>query len=110
MASNINNMYKPASLPAVHLNSVDQEFRQWLKDRGFWSINAERLFLCFAHQPQIPMPVSKTHRELLKQVIIDAHQGINITERYPAFFRDLLQQPSLRHAFITAANTAMTPV
>lgn len=94
----------PTPFPIVHMSTIDQEFRRWLQDRGFWSFKVDRLFVYFVHQPQMPRPISEEQQQLLAQVVEDARNGINITERYPAFFRDLLQQAELRREFMTAAD------
>jgi hypothetical protein len=100
----VENIQPPVPFAISSLSSVDQAFRQWFQERDFWSIKAERLFIYFLQQPQMPMPVTNQHQQLLKQVIEDANNKINIPERYPAFFRDLLQHATLRHEFMTTVD------
>jgi hypothetical protein len=99
-----NNPFFSRSFPATTLSQVDQEFRQWLHQRGFWSENAERLFLYLTQNQHMPSPISSQQKQLLEQVIEDALDGVNITERYPAFFRDLLHSALLRREFIHRAS------
>ena len=99
-----NHPFLPRSFSAAALSRIDEEFRQWLLQRGFWSDNAERLFLYLTHNQQIPTPITEQQKQLLEQVIEDALQGVNITERYPALFRDLLQNATLRREFINLTN------
>ena len=99
-----NNPFLPRVFSSASLSRVDQEFRQRLHQRGFWSENAERLFLCLRHNQYLPPPITIQQKQLLDQVIKDAVNGINITERYPAFFRDLLHNEKLRREFICRAS------
>jgi hypothetical protein len=98
------NSFFPQSFSASTLSKVDQEFRQWLHQRGFWSENAERLFLYLSHNQHVPLPITSQQKQLLVQVIEDAFAGINITERYPAFFRDLLHNAILRREFMNKVS------
>lgn len=100
----VNNLSFSRSASTATLSSVDQEFRQWLHQRGFWSENAERLFFCLRYNQPLPAPITSQQKQLLDQVIKDALAGINITERYPAFFRDLLNNEILRREFINKAS------
>ncbi len=99
-----NNSSFPRSFSPAALSRVDQEFRQWLHQRGFWSEHTERLFLCLIRNQHMPSPITSQQKQLLEQVIEDAVDGINITERYPAFFRDLLHNAILRREFINRAS------
>ena len=45
MSTIANNTPPLRSFSVVALNQVDQEFRQWLQQCGFWSDSTERLFL-----------------------------------------------------------------
>ncbi len=104
-----NNPFLPQTFSAATLNQVDQEFRQWLHQRGFWSENVERLFLYLTHNQHIPAPITSQQKELLEQMIVDALDGVNITERYPAFFHDLLHNVLLRREFINMVSRAPQP-
>ncbi len=104
-----NNPFFTRSYSTAALNRVDQEFRQWLQQLGFWSETAERLFLYLIHNQHISVPITRQQIQLLEQVIDEALSGINIVERYPAFFRDLLQNAALRHEFINIVNQAVHP-
>lgn len=104
-----NNPFLPRPFSTVALSRVDQEFHQWLHQRGFWSENAERLFLYLTHNQHMPSPITSQQKQLLEQVIEDALAGVNITERYPAFFRDLLHNAILRREFVTVASHAPQP-
>lgn len=106
MSTVANNLFLPRSFSAAALSRADQAFRQWLQQRGFWSNDAERLFLYLMQNQQIPTPVTGQQKQMLEQVIEDASNGVNITERYPAFFRDLMQNAILRHEFMNMASRA----
>ena len=101
-----NNPFYTRPYSTTVLNRVDQEFRQWLQQLGFWSDTADRLFLYLIHNQHLPVPITHQQVQLLEQIIGEALNGINIVERYPAFFRDLLQNAALRHEFINIANQA----
>ena len=109
MSTIANNTPPLRSFSVVALNRVDQEFRQWLQQCGFWSDSTERLFLFLARSEQLPAPITDKQERLLGQVIEDALNGINIAERYPAFFRDLLHSATLRREFISVAKQINTP-
>jgi hypothetical protein len=104
MSTATNNPVLLARSFAAASSRSDQEFRQWLLQRGFWSDNAERLFLYLTQNQQIPIPVTAQQKQLLEQMIEDALNGVNITERYPALFRDLLHNAALRYEFVNVAN------
>ena len=98
------NSFLLRSFSAATLSQVDQEFHQWLHQHGYWSEGIERLFLYLTHNQHIPSPITRQQKQLLEQVIEDASKGVNITERYPAFFRDLLHNAILRREFIDRAS------
>lgn len=100
----------PSLFSAVAFSSIDQKFRQWLQQRGFWSDSAERLFLCLLYDQQVHIPLTDRQKQLLRQVIEDALEGINITERYPALFRDLLCNARLRQEFVNITRQIDQPV
>ncbi|MCB9423049.1 MAG: hypothetical protein H6667_24830 [Ardenticatenaceae bacterium] len=104
-----NNSFLTRAYSTAALNRVDQEFRQWLQQLGYWSDAAERLFLYLIHNQHVPVPITRQQVQLLEKVIDDALNGINIIERYPALFRDLLQNAALRHEFINIASQAVHP-
>jgi hypothetical protein len=100
----------PRVFSAVAFSSIDQKFRQWLQQRGFWSENAERLFLCLLYDQQVHIPFTGQQKQMLRQAIEDASEGINITERYPALFRDLLCNARLRQEFVNLTRQIDQPI
>lgn len=101
---------RPALSPIAALNPVDQKFRQWWQKHGLWSQSAERLFLCLLHDQQVQIPVTSQQKQLLQRVIEDALDGISVTERYPALFRDLLCNALLRQEFVNLTRQIDLPV
>lgn len=100
----VNNPPHTRFLSSALLNQVDQEFRQWLQQLGFWSETAERLFLHLKTSQHIPIPVTSQQKQLLEQVVEEALNGVDITKRYPAFFRDLLHNAALRQELINTIS------
>lgn len=90
----------PRSFSVVDSDCVDHEFREWFLLRGFWSDSAERLFLHLTHTQQLPSPISNQQKQMLEQAIAAAAEDVNIVERYPSLFRDLLNNVNLRHEFV----------
>jgi hypothetical protein len=79
---------------------VDHEFREWFQQHGFWSDSTERLFLHLTHIQQLPSPITNLQKQLLEEAVADALDNVNIAERYPSLFCDLLNNVALRHQFM----------
>jgi hypothetical protein len=41
---------------------------------------------------------------MLSQAVVDALNGVNFVEHYPALFRDLLQNAALRSEFVSITD------
>jgi hypothetical protein len=51
------------------------------------------------------LPASTADDEMLSLIVDEASKGVDISKRYPTFYRKLLSNPDLRQAFLNALET-----
>ncbi len=75
------------------------ELRARLEATGEWPESADELFQHLAQAGQSGLSAEDAD-EMLAVVVSDALEGVDIAERYPAFFRRLLADAGLRQSFL----------
>ncbi len=83
--------------------SVDRDIeiiKKELESSGNWPEKADELWL---HLDQNDLDDPKQGDEIMFSIVInDAMDGVDISERYPEFYRRMLQNPTLFQAFLEA--------